>query len=224
MSKKQLDVNIAKSVVNYCNKDLIPDADFHADNQFESEWFEDYFSFIGNPDLQKHLGSAFYQARFMYKLMSALRLPKSKHQGIVKFQIIQYSSIYEAILDYIIERDFKDEIMLKYADTIYAPVPALSKDTKMTYGGTPIYPCNQKIKKKQIKGMRIDWRTEFAVEKGIISQDVKERICSLYELRNNVHILKATKNNYFPQIGQSKKAYQLMKDFVEEVKQYCAGS
>lgn len=222
MSKKQLDSQIATSVVNYCNKDLVPDADFDAEEQFESEWFEDYFDFLGNADLKKHLGSAFYQARFMYKLMSALRLPKAKHQGIVKFQIIQYASIYEAILDYIIERDFKDEIMEKYADTIYSPVPALSKDTNVTYKGSKIYPCQKSTKKKSIKVMRIDWRTDFAVEKGIITQDVKDRICSLYDLRNNVHILKATRSNYFPQIKQSKEAFELMEEFVAQVKTYCA--
>ena len=42
---------------------------------------------------------AFYQARFMYKLMNALNLPLAKQKGIVKFQIIQYASICEAILD-----------------------------------------------------------------------------------------------------------------------------
>lgn len=221
MAKKQLDPQIATAVVNYCNKDLVPDADYDAEEQFESEWFESYFDFLGDENLKKHLGTAFYQARFMYKLMSALRLPKAKHQGIVKFQIIQYASIYEAILDYIIERDFKDEIMTKYADTVYSLVPALSKDTKVTYKGNTVYSCRKTTKKKSIKSLRIDWRTDFAVEKGIITEDIKNRICSLYDLRNNVHILKATKNNYFPQIKQSRDAFELMEEFVAQVKIYC---
>ena len=220
MAKKQLDSKIATAVVNYCNKDLVPDGDYDADLQYESEWFEEYFSFLGDAKLQKHVGNAFYQARFMYKLMSALRLPKAKHQGIVKFQIIQYASIYEAILDYIIEKDFKQEIMDKYGDTIYTPVPALAKDTKITYDGNAIYACKQKKRKKSIKSMSITERTEFATEKGIITEDIKNRICALYELRNNVHILKATKNDYFPKINQAKDAFILMQDFVGQVKHY----
>lgn len=221
MAKKQLDPQIATAVVNYCNKDLVPDADYDAEEQFESEWFENYFDFLGDENLKKHLGTAFYQARFMYKLMSALRLPKAKHQGIVKFQIIQYASIYEAILDYILKRDFEDEITERHGDMVYTPVPALSKDTKIFYKENPIYSCQKVKKKKAIRFMRIDWRTAFAVEKGIISEDVSKRICALYDLRNNVHILKATRNNYFPTIRQSKDAFELMEEFVAQVKIYC---
>ncbi len=220
MAKKQLDKKIATAVVNYCNKDIVPDGEFNSDIQYESEWFEEYFSFLNDEKLQKHVGSAYYQARFMYKLMSALRLPKAKHQGIVKFQIIQYASIYEAILDNLIEKNFKNEIMTKYGNMIYAPVSALSKDAKLTYANSTVYICKQKLQKKSIKSMNIEERTEFAVEKGMITVDVARRICGLYDLRNNVHILKATRSDYVPQINQAKDAFQLMQEFVEQIKVY----
>ena len=220
MAKKQLDKKIATAVVNYCNKDIVPDGEFDPDMQYESEWFEEYFSFLNDEKLQKHIGSAYYQARFMYKLMSALRLPKAKHQGIVKFQIIQYASIYEAILDNLIDKNFKSEIMEKYGNMVYAPVSVLSKDAKLTYENSTVYTCKQKLQKKSIKSMSIKERTEFAVEKGMITSDVAERICDLYDLRNNVHILKATRSDYFPRINQAKEAFQLMQEFVEQIKTY----
>ena len=79
---------------------------------------------------------------------------------------------------------------------------------------------NKKLQKKSIKSMSIKERTEFAVEKGMITADVAKRICDLYDLRNNVHILKATRSDYFPRISQAKDAFQLMQEFVEQIKIY----
>ena len=100
---------IIAEVISFCNRDLVPDENFDAQNQFHSEWFRQYFCFLKNDNLEKHLGDAFYQARFVYKLMNALKLPMLKNKGIVKFQIIQYASICEAILDATIEKYFKED-------------------------------------------------------------------------------------------------------------------
>lgn len=94
-------------VIRFCNRDLVPDPDFRPADQFHNDWFIQYFSFIGNTAVETKLGDAFYQARFMYKLMSALRLPLAKQKGIVKFQIVQYASICEAVLDMAISNFLK---------------------------------------------------------------------------------------------------------------------
>ena len=69
-----LNKNIITQVINFCNRDLVPDEQFKAGSAYPIEWFNDYFSFLGNSNLQKYLGEAYYQARFMYKLMNGLRL------------------------------------------------------------------------------------------------------------------------------------------------------
>lgn len=97
-------------IVEYCNKDLVPAGDFDPADEYHSDWFEKQFSFVDNESLRKQLGMAFYQARFLYKLMSALRLPRAKHYGIVKFQIIQYASICEAIIERIVCAKFKSHL------------------------------------------------------------------------------------------------------------------
>lgn len=210
-----------KRIVAYCNRDIVPDTSYKINEQYPSEWFDDYFSYLGNQKLKKQLGNAYYQARFTYKLMSALNLTKGKHQGIVKFQIIQYASICEAILDYILENEYKAEIEEKYADTIYTKMNVLAKNTSLKCDGEEIYTCKVKMKKKEIRFIRIGDRTNFAVEKGIISQDTKDRICSLYDLRNTVHILKATRENYYPKLNEAKEAFMIMQEVVKETKAYC---
>lgn len=89
-----LDKKLITQVIGFCNRDLVPDEQFKSGaTPYPINWFTDYFSFLENPKLQKYLGEAYYQARFLYKLMNGLRLPIAKHRAIVRFQIIQYASI-----------------------------------------------------------------------------------------------------------------------------------
>ena len=218
-----LAAKIKQKVIYECNYNIVPDPSFdYSAGTYPSDWFVNYFSFLNDASLQKNLGEAFYQARFAYKLMKALHLTKAKYYGLVKFQILQYASIYEAILDYYLDKNYKDEIMTQYADVLYTPVQATSNKTTIKHDGEDIFLCVKRIRKKPIKLIKIQSRTEFAVSKGIISEDMRDRICDLYDTRNNVHILKATQNKYVPNLSDAKKAYALMEDFVAEIKSYIA--
>lgn len=215
----RLGTKIITQVINFCNRDLVPDSSFRNTGTYPSEWFIQYFSFLSDTRLEKYLGEAFYQARFLYKLMSSLKLPLAKHKGIVRFQIIQYASICEAVLQHAIEKYFKNEFENQYAVIELVKCKnALSIDTKITYNGTNLYLCQEKKKKADIKRTRIDYKTEFAVAHNIISQSTKVAFDALYDSRNNIHILKAANNNYNPKLYESKNAFLLMQTFVEEVK------
>lgn len=208
-------------VIRFCNRDLVPDHQFGSTNQFHNEWFKDYFSFLGAPNVEVQLGDAFYQARFMYKLMNALNLPFNKHKGIVKFQIIQYASICEAVLDTAIRHFFGNDAETFFSVSEYVKFSnAVSVDTKITCGGTQLFLCKIKKKNGDLKRTRIDNRTEYAVSKGLISQATKDSFDSLYDLRNNIHIIKAANSQYVPKLRESKEAFILMQTFVGEIKNY----
>ncbi len=158
----------------------------------------------------------------MYKLMSALRLPLAKQRGIVKAQIIQYASICEAVLDIAIEKYYKDEAEKQFEVTEYKNTSALSKTTKITVNGCEAFVCTQKKIKGSLKRTRMDYKTGFAAQKGLISGDVKAAFDNLYDLRNNIHILKAVGNSYTPKLREAKDAYLLMKKLVGEIKAFYA--
>ena len=63
-------------------------------------------------------------------------------------------------------------------------------------------------------------KTEFAVDHNIISSATKISFDSLYDSRNNIHILKAAQNNYAPTLIEAKNAFALMRTFVSEVKTF----
>ncbi len=212
---------IITDIIKFCNRDLVPDQSFRFDDQYHSEWFVAYFSFLGNSAIEAQLGDAFYQARFMYKLMNALNLPLAKQKGIVKFQIIQYASICEAILDMAITKYFKEDAEKEFSVTELVKYPnALSNDTKITSAGISLVLCKEKEKKGVLKRTRIDFKTKYAVSKGLITQNTKDLLDTLYNLRNNIHILKAADSQYMPKLKEAKDAFKLMQVFVEEIKQF----
>lgn len=220
-SKNSISKKTITEIISYCNRDLIPDDTSFSPVTYQSEWFIQYFSFLNDPALETHLGDAFYQARFMYKLMSALRLPLAKQKGIVKFQIVQYASICEAILDIAITTYFKNDAEKAFAVSEYKKCSnAVSKTTKITYEGAELSLCRLETKKGVLKRTRIDNKTKFAVSKGLFSQATKDAVDSLYDLRNNIHILKAADSQYTPKLREAKEAFSLMQEFVSEIKTY----
>ena len=210
-----------KEVIKYCNRDLVPDQFFDSNDQYHSDWFKTYFSFLSDSSVEAQLGDAFYQARFMYKLMSGLNLPLAKQRGIVKFQIVQYASICEAVLDMAIIKYFKEDAEKDFGvNELREYSNAVSVDTKITCGGVPLVLCKTRTRKGDLKRTRVDHKTKFGVSKGLITQSTKESVDSLYDLRNNIHILKAASSQYTPKLREAKEAFILMQTFVSEVKSY----
>ena len=153
--------------------------------------------------------------------MESLNLPMGKNKGAVKFQIIQYASICEALLNYTLEVYYKEEFEKAYAADTYAPnSSAMSSKTKITHEGKDLYLCLKKNEKAKITWTANPTKAEFAVKKGIIAADTRDKYCALYDLRNNAHILKAARANYYPKVAEAKAAYLLVFQFLNEVKQF----
>ncbi|MGM9628589.1 MAG: hypothetical protein ACI3V4_10940 [Faecousia sp.] len=212
-------------VISCCNEKLISDYNFDSAQEYPAEWFRRQFSFIDNEKLREHLGDEFYQTRFTFTLMETLSLPMSKNKGIIKFQIIQYASICEAILNYTLEMFFKDEFENRYAATQFSNIEAaLSSKTKITYEGKPVFICKPKMEKAKITWTSNPTKAEFAVEKGILTEETKGKYCALYDLRNNTHILKAATADYYPKPKEAKAAYELLFQFLGEVRAFYAAN
>lgn len=208
-------------VVNCCNERLITDYSFDPDFEFPSQWFIRQFDFISDESVREQLGDAFYQARFLWAMMESLSLPMGKNKGAIKFQIIQYASICEALLNYTLELYFKEEFERVYAGDTYSPHSSnvLSK-TKISYDGKELYLCLKKSEKAKITWTSNPIKAAFAVKKGIIAADTCDKYCALYDLRNNTHILKAARANYYPKPKEAKDAYKLVFDFLDEVEHF----
>lgn len=208
-------------VVSCCNGNLISDNAYDPTTEYPKDWFTHLFSFVENEKLRDRLGEEFYQTRFTYTLMQTLSLPMAKNRGIVKFQIIQYASICEALLNYTLDLYFKDEFENRYAATSYTNFPsALSDKTKITFDGKALFVCKTKTEKAKITWTSNPIKAEFALEKGVLSEDTKKKYCDLYDLRNNAHILKAVATDYYPKLKEASAAYELVFQFIAEVQAF----
>src|SRR6476469_4576691 len=87
-----LEQGLREQINDYCKRDLPGDINWHI-NQFD---------FIDNVDLRNKIGRAFYSARVISKLMEGLYVAGEDIHPFVKFQIIQYASIYEAVTTYLL--------------------------------------------------------------------------------------------------------------------------
>ena len=153
--------------------------------------------------------------------MCGLHFPLQKQRGIVKFQIVQYASICEAVLDFTFSHYYKEEAEEEFADVeLKKENNALAIDVRIIKNGSPLFICREKKRKGVLKRTRIDYKTEFAVKKGIVSQDIKERLDKLYELRNNIHIIKAAEAEYQPKLREAKEAFLLMMETIGFIKKY----
>ena len=83
----------------------------------------------------------------------------------------------------------------------------------------PFLSQEKKIK-GAVKRTRVDFKTKFAAEKGLINSSTKASVDALYDLRNNIHILKAANSRYNPKLREAKDAFILMRTFVNEIKEY----
>lgn len=200
MSKKvTIPREYAVTIIDYCNKDLVPNDNFDPKTEYHSNWFENQFSFVSDQDLKKQLGMAFYQARFIYKLMSALRLPRFKHYGIVKFQIIQYASICEAVITHLVKERFFFQLRLHLKNS-----------------------PSEKGKKKRSKLRNPNLRDyiDVAIAQGLISSATGDGIKGLYQVRNNVHLLRASKLSYKPKLYEAIDGYNLVKNMIAEIEDF----
>src|ERR1035437_112060 len=198
-----------QAVHDYCCRDLGGNMNWHIDQ----------FSFIGEIELRKRLGRAFYSARYIYKLMEALSVSGDELHAFVKFQVVQYASIYEAVISHLLWGHFKGhaEVLGMETHKIYKKVSGLSKDTTMKYGEEDLYTCIYTTAKKQRNSISFPDKVDCAVRVGFVQRTYAEEIKELYALRNLAHIENEAEKQIEVEIAHSKNAYRRMQPFLKHI-------
>ncbi len=200
---------LRNSIQAYCKRDLPGDL----------KWHVDQFSFITDLELQRRLGRAFYSARYVGKLMEALFASGDKIHPFVKFQIMQYASIYEAVVSHLLWGRYVEHPEVKSLQThkAYKPVNALSSLTSMKYGEEELFTCVYRDAKTQRNSIPFKDKVDCAVRIGFIEEAYSEDIKRIYELRNLAHIETEAEKQIEVELDQAKKAYWRIKPFIEKI-------
>lgn len=179
-----------KAVVSYILRDVVPKTITPRPTP-QIAWFRGQFDFIPDVDLKAHLGEAFYQARYIGRIREALSLKGAFNNAIVKFQIIQYASIFEAVIDCGLPR-----------------VPA-HPSVK-----TLINPKAGKVRKR----IKFEDRLDAAVAVDLVKSAQRDFIFQIYDNRNNVHLAKAAEECFQPNDKDSSNAFHSMGVFLRNAR------
>lgn len=209
-----LDESTRNTIHDYCVRDLPGDM----------QWHINQFSFINDQELKNRLGRAFYSARYTYKLMEATFVQGDEQHPFVKFQIMQYASIYEAVITNLLWGVFKEhqEVVELQTHKSYKPVNALGNLTSIKYGDEDIFTCVYRNAKTPKNSIPFKDKVDCAVRIGFLKVAYSEDIKRTYELRNLAHIETEASKQLDVEIAQSKTAYWRLLPFLEDVVSFLA--
>lgn len=196
-------------VIKYCDRDL-PDR-MHV---------LEMFKFVSSKELLNRIELEFHSARYIYKLGEALNVADEKQHAHVKFQIVQYASIYEAVIVYLLWNRYPDHAAvteIEYHST-FKQHATLPKGLQMlSADNEEIFLCREVKQKTPKASIKFDDKVEAAVKIGFIEKALGDEIKRFYKLRNAIHLEGAVKNQTKYELDQSKLAFRRMKPFTEGI-------
>jgi hypothetical protein len=197
------------AIHDYCIRDLPGDI----------EWHMNEFRFIPETELRKRLGRAFYTARYIYKLGEALSVSGDEQHAFVKFQIMQYASIYEAVISNLLWGSYRDHpaVVALESHEVLTEVSGFSKSVAATFDGKAMHAAIYKTKKKLRNNIAFGDKVDCAVKIGLVDDSYAKEIKELYTLRNLAHIENEAHRQIEVEIEQSKKAYWRMQPFLQRI-------
>ncbi len=185
-------------------------------------WFLEEFDFVEQPILRTRLARAFSAARYIYKLMEALQVTGDELHAHVKFQVIQYASIYEAVITYLLWTKFRDHHRVKTLEThkSYKKIAGLAGPTRITYEEEEVSLCVYRDTKTWKNAIKFNDRVDAAVDIGFVRRTYGEEIKRIYDLRNLAHIEKEAEEEVELEIENSKVSYRRMQPFIADIKEF----
>lgn len=204
-----LEDNLRTVVDAYCKRDLPGDL----------QWHIDQFAFITDEELRRRLGRAYYSARYVAKLMEALRASGDELHSFVKFQIIQYASIYEAVISHLLWKTYASHVEVVRLQThkAYKPVTALASLATMKFGDENLYTCVYRDAKTPKNSIPFKDKVDCAVRIGVVEAAYAEDVKNLYVLRNLAHIETEAEKQIEVEIEQARNGYWRLKPFLEHI-------
>lgn len=187
----------------------------------------DRFAFIRDAELSKRVAEEFMSARYVYKLLEALRPTGWLLKAQIRVQVLLYASVYEAILHHVLFDLLPDRPEVRglkeFGKLIRISIPAQSHEKltdHLTHEGHTIIPTYQGIGRTDETKVRFDSKAECAASIGIIEDDLKAELIEIYEARNAIHIHAEIRKDLNYELDLSKKAYWRMQPFCDQVTSY----
>jgi len=154
-------------------------------------------------------------------LGEALNVDSEKLHAHVKFQIVQYASIYEAVIVHFLWTKYKehDAVTSIEINNTFRRAAQLPNNIQITDAdGEEICLCTSVKQKIARKSIKFDDKVNAAVNIGFIDHALGEEIKGFYKLRNAIHLESAIKNDVTYELTYSLLAYRRMYPFTIGIK------
>lgn len=205
-----LDAAQQTSILDYCDK--------HLPNP---KWFSDEFDFIEDQSLRDRLAQEFYAARYVYKLGEALSVKDDRLHAHVKFQIVQYASIYEAVIVYLLWSKFSDHAALtsiQFHEALKVTAELPKSILMSNIDGEEVFLCVKRREKTNSFSIKFNDKVDAAVTIGFVQSNIAAEIKEFYRLRNAIHLETAVKKSITYELDQALLAYTRMRPFIDHIK------
>lgn len=215
---------LRKNIEDYCNNHLANDS-----------WYENEFSFIQDSNLRNRIIDEFKAIRFAYKLYEGIEAKNENLRFEVRNQILAYASIYEAVIENILNTYYAET--QEYDDLVHHNIPIRisipqeklhSLQRELSHNGKTIVPFYYDRKRKDKPQIRFDDKCKTAERLGLIHKymndkgeeiDLPSEIIEIYTYRNGIHIIAEQRKGISYELGLSKKAYRRMRPFIDQLKE-----
>ncbi|WP_173088617.1 hypothetical protein [Devosia sp. 1635] len=206
--RRKLDPQIIKEVLDFTAKHLEPE-----------DWLERQVPFIKDDRLTRELNQAFRSARYIEKLGLALEVEGDMRHPHLKYQIVQYASIYEAIVSYLLFNHYKDHPVVGQllTETVLVTVAPVSKSIADANDGSQLLYCKKKSGPRDATYIRFEDKLKAAERIGFLKPEHKPEILAIYKTRNAIHLESAVKNSVTYEAKQSRVAYERLKPFLTNI-------
>ena len=208
-----LEKPIQEKVYEYVQKHLPKD-----------EWYSSYFDFVTDADLRERLAEEFKAARSVYKLFRGIDASDWWLRAQVRIQILQYASIYEAVIHHILfDRLGTEESvrrLVEYSRLVRIDIPqykqaALQRD--LDHDSKVIIPTYQGIGRTDVSKVRFDDKVSCAVGLGLIEEDLGNDLIATYEARNAIHLHAELRKNLTYELNMARTAYRRLAPFRSQL-------
>ena len=200
----------------------------------KEDWYEEEFDFIQDYDFKKRIIEEFQSVRYAYKLYEGLEATDIHLRFQIRSQILSYASIYEAVLEYVLNTYYSDTP--EYEDLTHQDnvptnicIPQDKRErlqAELSHDGKEIYTVYYKRKKKQNTSIRFDDKCRTAENLNLIGKihredsviDLPAEIIEIYSYRNGIHLIAEQRKEIKYELELGKLAYRRLKPFIEQIK------
>lgn len=203
-----------QQVIDYCEKHIEPEQ-----SVLGSYWY------IADLLLRDEVVREHLAARYMYKLGQAIHTTDARLRSHYKFQIVQYASIYEAIVDYLLWRIFSDHPAVTRIAIQMEMRPAASWPSNLSVLATDdhnkaVHLAKWVAKPLPSSQIRFARKLDASVEIGFVSKDLSKDLQKLYDLRNGVHITNAVSRGVRYDLEMARLAYRRIDPFNRAISRF----